>query len=211
MDRTRLSRTSVFQVTRRWVLFGRYRSRASCSAAVDTIDSMLGRFALRGLLSLLEEDRGRVCSPDEAEATDRVRAVPDVDSLTKYVCWRPLPLTSTFSVRFSIHLAFPASVRSFAVVSDIWMRSRMPVLSIRLAWFIVSPKSWKRAFWPRRTPPVTGPECRPIRKERSAVSGPRATSSWRLSEAIRSWQSLAKRVIATAWSSIGSGRPQTAT
>jgi hypothetical protein len=43
-----------------------------------------------------------------------------------------------------------------------------------------SPNNWNRAFSPRRTPPVTGPECKPIRNDNVDVSGPYKRATIRL-------------------------------
>lgn len=104
---------------------------------------------------------------------------------------------------------------------------------------LTSPKSWNRALSPRKTPPVTGPECRPIRKDKADVSGPyrdktrdceisssvrvlwqakmlyvvrtSLTSSCFMRLSIFCMQSFANRAIATAWSFVAVGIPQTAT
>ena len=78
------------------------------------------------------------------------------------------------------------------------MQPRSPVLSIRAVVFIVSPKSWKRDRSPRRTPPVTGPLCMPMRNFKSPVPGPSASSSTLVTVSIFLIISLAKRAITTA-------------
>ena len=108
--------------------------------------------------------------------------VVDIVSLSlcmtsQYVCSSPLPFALTTSCRASTQCCFPAAISKLAVASESWILPGRPVVSMREAVLTVSPKSWKRARSPLRTPAVTGPECRPQRKSRSAVSGPKETSS----------------------------------
>mmetsp|Transcript_17798 Transcript_17798/g.33798 ORF Transcript_17798/g.33798 Transcript_17798/m.33798 type:complete len:200 (+) Transcript_17798:886-1485(+) len=131
--------------------------------------------------------------------------------LSQNVLSCPLPFAFTVSSRGSYQWFFPACRNKSAVSCEIWMRSRIPVLSILAVVFIVSPKSWKRDRSPLSTPAVTAPECNPIRRPRSPVSGPKLTSNFFTKMFICVRHSLAKRAITRAWSSRGSGRPATAT
>lgn len=72
------------------------------------------------------------------------------------------------------------------------------LLSIRDAVFTVPPKSWKRDFSPRRTPPVTCPLWRPTRSDRSPVPSPRNSSKSSMLWLILSMQSLANFAIIAA-------------
>ena len=64
---------------------------------------------------------------------------------------------------------------------------------------------------PRKTPPVTGPEWRPMRIAKLAVSAPKTSLSWLVNAFILKRHSLEKRAMTTAWSSRATGKPHTAT
>ena len=70
--------------------------------------------------------------------------------------------------------------------------------SILEAVLTVSPKSWNRDLSPRRTPAVTGPECKPIRIRKSAVSAPNELTSLFVTSLILIMHSFAKRAMITA-------------
>ena len=110
----------------------------------------------------------------------------------------------------------PPSINRSPVAELIWILPSRPVLSIRAAVFIASPKNWNRAFSPRSTapatlplcksiqesslfatkhPPVTLPLCKPIRALRSAVDGPNWTSSCLVFDTIMGQSSLYNGVV----------------
>jgi len=76
----------------------------------------------------------------------------------------PVPVLSMRVAAFPKRLQHAAThYNTLQHVAVTWIRPGLPVLSILLAVFTVSPKSWKRARWPRITPAVTGPEWNPTR------------------------------------------------
>lgn len=111
---------------------------------------------------------GKVCSTSQQSNTIESRC---------------LPFASILSSRAWIQSLLPAFCSSFAVASDAWILPGLPLLSIlrcgqerckmlinnkKTRWIAgqrekahrapvltVSPKSWKRALFPRRTPAVT--------------------------------------------------------
>ena len=132
-------------------------------------------------------------------------------TVNQCVCISPFPFTGTTPSRGVNQWCLPASTNRSAVVCETWIRLGSPVPSIRAAVLTVSPKSWKRLFSPRNTPAVTAPLCRPKRIPRSAVPGPNSTSSSVVRPPISRRHSDANLAMMMAWSSLGSGRPATAT
>ena len=71
-------------------------------------------------------------------------------------CVSNFPLAVTKPSRCVSQFPLPDASMSPVLYSEHWIRSGNPQLSIMLAVFIVSPKSWNRDFSPLKTPAVTG-------------------------------------------------------
>ena len=122
-----------------------------------------------------------------------------------------MPFIWTNSRRGLTQCPFPDAVNKSAVSFVAWIRCGIPLPSKRDAVFTVSPKSWNLAFSPRRTPAVTGPECKPTRARNSPVDGPKYFSRSRVRRSILRRQTFANCAIITACCSLGLGKPHTAT
>mmetsp|Transcript_8865 Transcript_8865/g.30869 ORF Transcript_8865/g.30869 Transcript_8865/m.30869 type:complete len:425 (+) Transcript_8865:670-1944(+) len=86
----------------------------------------------------------------------------------KVSCW-PLPFTSMSPLRSNLNCALPSSMMSY-VERLICTRPGRLVLSMRLAWFTVSPNSCHRGLSARMTPVTMGPELMPTRTLNSSFS-----------------------------------------
>ena len=93
------------------------------------------------------------CETNQAFCVLRLRGINRI--YLQYVCISPFPLATIFSSRGVNQCSLRFFRRHSAVLSDTWIRPGTPLASIRAAVLTVSPKSWKRAFFPRKTPAVT--------------------------------------------------------